>query len=51
MKQNLLHWILPHQDFVSFIKLLNSLDEFSLFLGDLKSVFSMRIGSEQERIH
>ena len=40
MKQNLLHWILPHQDFNSFIKLLNiSLDEYSLFLSHLKSVF------------
>ena len=40
-KQNLLCWILPHQDFVSFIKLLNiSLDEYSPFPGPLKSVFS-----------
>ena len=40
-KQNLLYWILPHQDFVSFIKLLNiSLDEYSPFPGPLKSVFN-----------
>ena len=44
LKQNLLHW--PF--FASFVKLLNiRLDECSLFLSHLKSVFLIVIGREQ----
>ena len=52
MEQNLLHWIFFRQVFfVSFVKSLNmSLDEYSLFLSQVKELSVTMIASEQERL-
>ena len=52
MEQNLLHWIFSRQVFfVSFVKSLNmSLDEYSLFLSQVKELSVTMIASEQKRL-